>query len=575
MSPEAPSWTSKSEKRFYFLAFLFVALVVIFVLIVPPRRSGSTSEDPTKIENQESNTSAVAARPTYDSMDEHQIKNMIANEVMHCGDEIDPLAVMERVRSLTARLKDTLEATKVLLVLPTYLLLSDSLKRLDQELASLNSQDDEISGSLAAQQTTESELSESPSFLLTGYMVADLHQGGLYEIATIFDGIVSPKHAYLQTKQTVFQSQGMFSLSVRKLKHSSLATLKPEFGGFMQTWNVYEEVTDDEIKRETARAESRTKTVALLKKRRITVNAKKESINKLIKRLGPGIETSRERIRAILNNIILDLPDDFKAKLLQDTGTIAPGLVRISANQYCTLRGRLIRKLFYGPPNFGKDTLTDAKVYDVILQLFDPILFRDEYLQSAQWDTVRSVDVMDIHNQFKMSHFLNARVRVRCTLEATITGHYHTPALTGNLFSIEKTSTETDRRAAYGVDDSAVSQFLSNLVANPSTCYRLRTETGDLNGDNEADEVVRYVLADRYSPERILGSGYAVFINVKRGLKLLVDYKGKPNSNLLSIHAGRINIEEYAFAPTDEPCCPSKKWQTGLRLQGKHLVEVK
>lgn len=86
--------------------------------------------------------------------------------------------------------------------------------------------------------------------MLEAYMVADVGFGG-YEIAlaqyTYWGKVASESHAVLFTKSTSFGSKGWFNLRVRRLPDSEVK-LKEEFGSFNQTWPVFEEVTDEDLR---------------------------------------------------------------------------------------------------------------------------------------------------------------------------------------------------------------------------------------------------------------------------------------------------------------------------------------
>ncbi len=85
---------------------------------------------------------------------------------------------------------------------------------------------------------------------LEAFMVADVGFSG-YEIAlaqyTYLGRVPSEKHAVLFTKNTTFTSKGWFTLRVRRLPDSEVR-LKEEYGSFNQTWPVYEEVTEEELR---------------------------------------------------------------------------------------------------------------------------------------------------------------------------------------------------------------------------------------------------------------------------------------------------------------------------------------
>ena len=110
---------------------------------------------------------------------------------------------------------------------------------------------------------------------------------------------------------------------------------------------------------------------------------------------------------------------------------------KIEANQKCILRGTLIQELFYGPPNFGEDTLTDKKVYSFILVLAKPILFLDSELGSGKWETINKIHVFDSNDSIDLLPFINKKVIITCSLAAAHTAYHNAPAITWDLFDIK------------------------------------------------------------------------------------------------------------------------------------------
>jgi hypothetical protein len=107
--------------------------------------------------------------------------------------------------------------------------------------------------------------------------------------------------------------------------------------------------------------------------------------------------------------------------------------------------------------------------------------------------------------------------------------------------------------------------------------YR-KTLRGDVNGDHTADIVVLYTLegcdgANNYS------QSLAVFLRKGRSVQYATDavVGGKLNRNidLMSISAGRINLNTMGYRSKDPACCPSRKGKTKYVFSNGKLREVK
>lgn len=113
---------------------------------------------------------------------------------------------------------------------------------------------------------------------------------------------------------------------------------------------------------------------------------------------------------------------------------------KIEANQKCIIKGTLKKELFYGPPNFGEDTLIDKKNYSFILVLEKPILLLDSELGSGKWETVTKIHVFDSNDSIDLSFFINEKVKITCSLAASHTAYHNAPAITWDLFDIKLAS---------------------------------------------------------------------------------------------------------------------------------------
>ncbi len=94
------------------------------------------------------------------------------------------------------------------------------------------------------------------------------------------------------------------------------------------------------------------------------------------------------------------------------------------------LTGKLVTKVFYGPPGYGEDPKTDSKETAVILLLEKPIKViaeeKDEFNETrANVKEVQIIDLIDLD----LSPYYHKRVKVTGKLSSSITGHHHTPVL--------------------------------------------------------------------------------------------------------------------------------------------------
>lgn len=97
-----------------------------------------------------------------------------------------------------------------------------------------------------------------------------------------------------------------------------------------------------------------------------------------------------------------------------------------------TIEGRLITRMYYGPPNYGENPETDAKQYPFILQLDYPIdvLWEED---DANGDVlgIKEIQVvaMDKETSDLLDTYLDKRVKIRGTLFEAIFGGHHTKVL--------------------------------------------------------------------------------------------------------------------------------------------------
>lgn len=101
---------------------------------------------------------------------------------------------------------------------------------------------------------------------------------------------------------------------------------------------------------------------------------------------------------------------------------------------------------------------------------------------------------------------------------------------------------------------------------------------GDVNGDRKADLIVLYSLEGFGG-----GNSYAQYLAVFLGKGSTFRYAanvvvgGKLNRNveLISISAGKIDLDTMGYAKDDAACCPSKKGKTLYVFSNGKLREIK
>src|SRR3954453_5094687 len=115
----------------------------------------------------------------------------------------------------------------------------------------------------------------------------------------------------------------------------------------------------------------------------------------------------------------------------------------VAANERClsygpevvSVRGRLVRRIFYGAPGFGEDPRHDAKEAGFYLELSAPactVAGADEIDRAR--DNIRLVQlVLDAAGYARLRPFLGRRVTLRGTLFGAVTAYHHTPVLLDGL----------------------------------------------------------------------------------------------------------------------------------------------
>lgn len=94
------------------------------------------------------------------------------------------------------------------------------------------------------------------------------------------------------------------------------------------------------------------------------------------------------------------------------------------------LTGKLITKVFYGPPGYGENPKTDSKEKVAILQLTKPINVvaekNDQFNETR--NGVKEVQLINI-KKIKLSTYLQRKVKLTGKLTSAVTGHHHTDML--------------------------------------------------------------------------------------------------------------------------------------------------
>jgi|SRR5580765_486233 len=95
------------------------------------------------------------------------------------------------------------------------------------------------------------------------------------------------------------------------------------------------------------------------------------------------------------------------------------------------LRGKLITKMYYGPPNYGEDPKTDSKETFFILLLSKPVNVRGNSDPAGPEEqvSVEHVRKMELVLTIPHKNMIGKNVIVKGTLFHGFTGHHHTDVL--------------------------------------------------------------------------------------------------------------------------------------------------
>ena len=98
-----------------------------------------------------------------------------------------------------------------------------------------------------------------------------------------------------------------------------------------------------------------------------------------------------------------------------------------------TIEGKLITRMYYGPPNYGENPDTDAKQYPFILQLYNPIdviALEDDSFNSDKFE-VTEIQVVPKNKEETelIEQYINKDIVIQGTLFEAIFGGHHTDVL--------------------------------------------------------------------------------------------------------------------------------------------------
>jgi len=94
------------------------------------------------------------------------------------------------------------------------------------------------------------------------------------------------------------------------------------------------------------------------------------------------------------------------------------------------LTGKLVTKVFYGPPGYGEDPKVDSKETVAILQLTKPIRVvadkKDQFNETR--NGIKEVQLINV-KRIKLSPYLQKNVKLTGKLTSAVTGHHRTDVL--------------------------------------------------------------------------------------------------------------------------------------------------
>jgi hypothetical protein len=128
---------------------------------------------------------------------------------------------------------------------------------------------------------------------------------------------------------------------------------------------------------------------------------------------------------------LLGCRDNTKNRTASDKGKIE---TRSTESNYfygptiSTLKGKIIMRTFWGPPNFGADTSVDRKEVCPILLLDNPINMAADTTDEFNERKI-GVTKIQLVTDKSVGNFIEKKVTVTGTLFGAMTGHHHTDVL--------------------------------------------------------------------------------------------------------------------------------------------------
>lgn len=103
------------------------------------------------------------------------------------------------------------------------------------------------------------------------------------------------------------------------------------------------------------------------------------------------------------------------------------------------LKGRLVTRTYFGPPNYGEEPKTDSKETLPFLELTEPANVRGKQGKDAGYEeaTVENIKEMGLVLEIEHETLIGKLVMVKGTLFHAFTGHHHTDVLM-NVQSIKR-----------------------------------------------------------------------------------------------------------------------------------------
>jgi hypothetical protein len=95
------------------------------------------------------------------------------------------------------------------------------------------------------------------------------------------------------------------------------------------------------------------------------------------------------------------------------------------------LKGKLVVKTYFGPPNYGENPRTDSKEKEWVVYLNKPINVRKKTGPDAEYENTSIEDVGELQLVLSIPHkeWIGKKVIVKGTLFRAISGHHHTEVL--------------------------------------------------------------------------------------------------------------------------------------------------